>query len=140
MKEPKDKRTKEYKIWKANQALTKGLGDLVEDIIPPGIKEWFRGKDCGCDKRKEKLNLIKLPHRYKVLRCFTEEQYHRYKEYTERRTLTFQTKDIKLLTGLFAWVFAIQYNPVDLCSNCQGSYKILTKIQRKLDIVFESYE
>lgn len=41
---------------------TKGLGDVVEDVLKTfGIteerfKEWFNLKECGCSKRKKWLN------------------------------------------------------------------------------------
>ena len=45
---------------------SKGLGDTIEKITEvTGIKkvvEKVAGKDCGCNKRKEKLNKI-LPYK-----------------------------------------------------------------------------
>ncbi len=74
MKEPKDKRTKAYKEWKAQ---SEGLGDVIEKITEAtGIKAVVEkvfdlaGKDCGCDKRKEKLNKL-FPTRYKA-RCLKD--------------------------------------------------------------------
>ena len=65
MKEPKDKRTKAYKEWKASQPseeqledaadnITKGLGDMVASVTEAlGIKQ------CEpCKKRQDKLNEI----------------------------------------------------------------------------------
>ncbi len=64
--EPKDKRTKEYKEWKARQekkAEAFNLGDHVEKITEAtGIKAVVdkiaekTGKDCGCNTRKEQWN------------------------------------------------------------------------------------
>ena len=54
MKEPKDKRTKEYKEWKSNFEANKpkGVGDIIEDITTAtGIKALVHsiaGEDCGC--------------------------------------------------------------------------------------------
>ena len=82
MKEPKDKRTKEWKEWKANREFETafenqlkepsfknlaveyqepdGLGDVVEKFTEStGIKALVKeiiGDDCGCDKRKDQLN------------------------------------------------------------------------------------
>ena len=47
-----------------------GLGDVIEVITKyTGIK-WLVhkifGKDCGCDKRKEKLNQIKINGRKRL--------------------------------------------------------------------------
>ena len=92
MKQPKDKRTKAYKEWKAKQVKPfikpgkewvkvkkpiKGLGDLVEKITEiTGIKkaiEFFTdGKDCGCDKRKAWLN---EEYNWKHPKCMLEMDY-----------------------------------------------------------------
>ena len=58
-----DKRTKEYKEWKNNfDNKSAGLGDTIEKITKAtGIKKvvkFISGDDCGCDKRKDKLNLL----------------------------------------------------------------------------------
>ncbi len=73
-----DKRTKEYKEWVASKNnQSEGLGDTIEKITEAtGIKkavEFIAGKDCGCDKRKEKLNKL-FP--YKKPECLTEEEYN----------------------------------------------------------------
>lgn len=73
-----DKRTKEYKDWKASQeAAISGLGDVVEKITEAtGIKaavEFVAGKDCGCARRKEKLN--QLFPKFKP-ECLTEDEYN----------------------------------------------------------------
>ena len=52
MKEPKDKRTKAYKEWKAKQEKeAKGLGDTIESITEAtGIKKvvkFVAGDYCG---------------------------------------------------------------------------------------------
>lgn len=72
-----DKRTKEYKEWKAKRdAAPKGLGDSVEKITSAtGIKKavkFLAGEDCGCDERRERLNKV---FRYRQPKCFTEEEY-----------------------------------------------------------------
>lgn len=71
-----DKRTKEYKEWKASQK-PEGLGDIVEKITEAtGIKaavKWLAGDDCGCEERKEKLNKL-FPSAYKA-NCLQEDEY-----------------------------------------------------------------
>ena len=74
MEEPKDKRTKAYKEWKAKQEKeSKGLGDTIESITEStGIKKvvkFVAGDDCGCDERKDKLNEL---FTYKKPECLTE--------------------------------------------------------------------
>ncbi len=91
MKKPKDKRTKEYKYWKANfdaRPNDIGLGDVIENITSAtGIKKvvelFIDGEDCGCDKRKEKLNKIKL--KFPIYRCFTEDLYNQWTEFRKKR-------------------------------------------------------
>ena len=74
MKEPKDKRTKAYKDWKANQEkASEGLGDTIAKItkatgIDKAVK-FIAGEDCGCDRRKEVLNKL-FP--YNRPNCLTE--------------------------------------------------------------------
>lgn len=73
-----DKRTKEYKEWVASQDnQSEGLGDTIEKITEAtGIKKavkFIAGEDCGCDKRKEKLNEL-FP--YKKPECLTEDEYN----------------------------------------------------------------
>lgn len=73
-----DKRTKEYKEWKASQeAAPSGLGDTIEKITEAtGIKavvEFLAGEDCGCDRRKSKLNEV-FP--YQKPECLTEDEYN----------------------------------------------------------------
>ena len=62
-----DKRTKEYKEWKANfeesnEETSEGLGDTIDKVTEAtGIKKlvkFIAGDDCGCDDRKEKLNKL----------------------------------------------------------------------------------
>lgn len=140
-----DKRSKEYKDLKKSLVIEDGgLGDVVETITKAtGIKTVVEKltKDCGCDKRKEALNKLPIFKRKVVaLRCMDENQLKQYQEYRDRRSLTSWTNDdIKLLTDLYAHVFARQYKPSDLCMNCQGTAQILLKITKHLDQVYESY-
>ena len=67
MKEPKDKRTKEYKEYiKAKHKESVGLGDVIEKITKTtGIKKLVEeltpdNQGCGCDDRKETANKIEV--------------------------------------------------------------------------------
>lgn len=78
MKEPKDKRTKEYKEWKKKyDQASEGLGDTIEKVTKAtGVKklvEWIAGEDCGCDQRKEVLNKL---FRYNKPLCLEEDEYN----------------------------------------------------------------
>lgn len=146
MKEPKDKRTKKYKDWKALQIEVDNpvyLGDTIAKVTKAtGIDKLVKavvGNDCGCDERREKLNKYSLPVRKKVQRCFTDEQLKQYSEYRERRTQQYNQQDVIFLIDLYAWIFAIQYDYRRLCINCSGSFKIMNQIEDNLDKVYESY-
>jgi isopentenyldiphosphate isomerase len=75
-----DKRTKEYKEWKAKHTqASEGLGDTVEKItkatgIKKAVDTVFQKleKSCGCEERKEKLNQV---FRYKKPECLTEQEF-----------------------------------------------------------------
>lgn len=142
MEEPKDKRTKAYKEWKAQQPkrIKMGLGDAIETITEAtGIKKVVEAltDDCGCEERKAKLNKFKLPTRAKAKRCLTDEQREQFKDYTTRRTLKgWSEADIKMLIDMYAHVFALQYDIRTLCRNCVGTGKILKKIDEHLEIVY----
>ena len=139
MSEPKDKRTKEHKEWKAQQ----GLGDTIEAVLEvTGVKAIVNlfTDDCGCKERKEKLNKA-FPYRRKAQRCLTQQQYEQYKLYTKTRTLdVWNESEIHFVIKLYAWVFAIQYNANDLCRSCAGSGKLLLIMSKDLDKVFISYQ
>jgi hypothetical protein len=154
MKEPKDKRTKEYKEWKETQGVEytpKGLGTTIEKVlqskaISPVTKVVKKiifkdGKDCNCNKRIQGLNDPLLKEGRKPLRCLDEQQYEQYKLYKETRTLNvWNESEIHFTIKLYAHVFAIQYNPNDLCRNCTGSGKILFRISKELDAIYKSYK
>lgn len=77
-----DKRTKEYREWKAEfeakqSGESTGLGDTIEKITEAtGIKKavkFLAGEDCGCDARKDRLNEL---FRYNQPECLTEDEYN----------------------------------------------------------------
>ena len=151
MEEPKDKRTKAYKKWKADQEVKlKGLGDVIEDITTAtGIKavvdKIADGRDCGCDERKKGLNKFsaKILEMFTVrrppVRCFTDEQREVYAEFMRTRTLNrWNDKDINMLIELYAHLFAVQYQAKDLCRNCASSGKILFRITTEIDKLYNA--
>ena len=82
MKEPKDKRTKEYKEWKKLQ----GAGDLVEKVLQvtklDKVAKFILGEDCNCDKRKEYLNQV-MP--FAKIECLKEDEYLWLNDYFKER-------------------------------------------------------
>lgn len=118
-----DKRTSEYKEWKANYDNSPlGLGDTVEKIakstgIDKAVKKLF-GDDCGCKERKQKLNEL---IRYKPVNCFTEEQYIQWSEFRKKENKNILTvEDQEFVIGIMEKLFARTMKP---CSSCGGRIK-----------------
>ncbi len=131
MEEPTDKRTKEYKEWKADSI---GLGDVVEKITTAtGIKKvvelFTDGKDCGCSERKEKLNKIKL--RFPVQRCFTEDLYNQWTDFRNRPDKNAVNHQEQLFViEVTKHLFARAFKP---CSRCG------TEVQRRIEQIDKIY-
>lgn len=134
MKEPKDKRTKAYKEWKANfdKENSIGLGDLVERFteetkIKKKVKYIF-GEDCGCNKRKERLNSIRF--RFKPDRCFTEDQFNRWTEFRKHKgNLT--PIQVRLIHEIYEQLFARVFKPQSCCYE---------SFINEINQVYETYE
>jgi len=144
MEAPKDKRTKAYKEWlKAHEEDNSvGLGDTIEKVTKAtGIKKAVdyifdkAGKDCGCEKRKEKLNSIRFVS--KPVRCFTEEQYNQWTEFRKSKNGNVKqgvvTKDWqrKVMIPIYAQLFAIQHKPKGCC---------IENLILDIDKVYEQYQ
>lgn len=77
----------------------KGLGDTVEKVLEKTgiakVAKWVLGEDCGCDKRKEKLNYL-FP--YKKPECLTEDEFiYLDKYFTEAKSTVHPKTQEKLL-------------------------------------------
>lgn len=114
---------------------SKGLGDTIEKVIKAtGLDVFVEGKDCGCDKRKEKLNQL-FPYRTKS-RCFTEKEYNDWKEFTKVKAIKLSAIQVKFVCELYASVFNRQiWYP---CSSC--SPKPMINMIDKLDLIYKTYE
>jgi len=128
---------------------TKGVGDVVEKITKKtGVKKvvelFANGKDCGCDKRKEKLNAIRVPKKITV-NCFDENQYNEYKNFIETRKIkllgnnkgsgVLTNKEGEFVANLYA---NITNTPVfKPCATC--SSKPVIRMIEVLDQVFNTY-
>lgn len=120
MKEFKgDKRSKAYKEWKKNfdKENNKGVGDVIEKITEKtGIKKavkFIAGEDCGCDKRKEKLNTIKI--KFTLVRCFTEDLYKKWSDFKERNPSNLNINDQMLIIDCFNHLFARSLKKQSCC-------------------------
>ena len=116
-----DKRTKAYKeCIKAQES--KGLGDTIEKVTKAtGIKkavDWFSDKtgiDCGCDKRKEKLNQL-FP--YKKPECLTKEEYEYLHEFfTKPNRLVVTLEEQRRMVEIYNRVFSGK-KKVSSCGPC----------------------
>ena len=119
MEEPKDKRTKAYKDWKANQAKeSKGLGDTIAKITKAtGIEKavkFIAGEDCGCDKRKEVLNKL-FP--YNRPNCLTETEHITLSGFFKRNQTQVSKSDQLTLLKISNRVFNERKKPSS-CSSC----------------------
>lgn len=133
-----DKRTKEYKSyaeWKANQeASPEGLGDTIEKITEAtGIKtavKFLAGEDCGCDKRKEKLNQL---FRYNKPECLTEDEYNWLSDFYSQNKTVVTGLEKQQLIKIYNRVFKMNKR-LTSCSAC------MRNIYNKLKEYFESYQ
>ena len=118
---------------------SKGLGDDIEKITKAtGIKkvvELFtpEGKDCGCDKRKEKLN--KLFPRNKP-NCLTEDQYKKWTSFKNRKNQNqVSPEEQNLIIQLLKDVLNMSVKP---CATCSGS--IWKGWIDKIDTIYNEYK
>jgi|TARA_S200002703_G_scaffold56961_1_gene49695 hypothetical protein len=116
---------------------SKGLGDTVEKVTKAtGIKKATDfifdklGMDCGCDKRKEKLNKL-FP--YKKPECLTEDEYMILKGFFERVKNNVSASEQTALLDIYNRVFKQNRQP----STCGSCVKELVNDMKKL---FKEYE
>ncbi len=107
MEEPKDKRTKAYKEWKAKQEKeSKGLGDTIAKVTEAtGIKKavkFVAGEDCGCDERQERLNRI---FKYNNPECLNEDEYNYIADWIEKGSNKLTNKQLKEMNVIYNRVF-----------------------------------
>jgi hypothetical protein len=133
-----DKRTKEYKEWKASKK-SEGLGDTIEKVTKAtGIKkavEWFSDKtgiDCGCDERKAKLN--KLFGYGKKANCMTKEQFDTWTEFKKLNPNKLNGKQRKTVANLHAELF--NHKVIEPCT-CNP--KAWIKMIEGIDKIYETY-
>jgi len=109
---------------------SKGLGDTVEKVTKAtGIKDavdWFSektGVDCGCDKRKEKLNKM---FRYSKPECLTKDEYDFIRTIEDKETLTFQ--DTETMNAIYKRVFNKRVKRTTCASCLNGRRKELLAV------------
>lgn len=134
-----DKRTKEYKQYKEwlKSQPSQGLGDTIEKVTKAtGIKQAVDfifdklGKDCGCDKRKEKLNKL---FAYDPPLCLEEEEYKWLDQFFTNKRELVTSNDQGHLLKIHNRIFKHQEKP----SSCGPCVRNLIK---KLERVYNEYE
>tara|TARA_B100000963_G_scaffold132989_1_gene115829 strand:- start:2960 stop:3325 length:366 start_codon:yes stop_codon:yes gene_type:complete len=117
---------------------SKGLGDSIEKVTKAtGIKAATDyifdklGKDCGCDKRKEKLNKL-FP--YKNIECINEQEYNILKEiYNDTNKVFISASEQTALLEINNRVFKENKHPSS-CSSC------VRELYNKIKKLFNEYE
>jgi len=127
-----DKRTREYKEWKAKRdAAPKGLGDSVQKVTQAtGIEKAVKfgaGEDCGCDRRRDRLNQV---FRYRQPKCFTEEEYLYLSELFASRS---NKVSANRLIKIYNRVFSARKTPTQ-CSSC------VKQVYDELKTYFDKYD
>lgn len=134
MKEtPKDKRTKAYKVWKANEEKNKlNLGDKIAAVTEAtGIKaavKFIFGEDCGCEERQETLNKeVNKLFGSKHVEPLTEEEYIYILEVMDKRGVSHndQIAMIRIYERVFQKKFTTSCTS---CSFMANIYKPLEKL------------
>lgn len=125
-----DKRSKEYKKWKAEHAkASEGLGDDIEKFVtkPLGIKKavkFLAGEDCGCDERKEKLNEV---FRYKKPECLTEQEFDLIKMAVDTKKNKFTPDEQNTFVAIYERIFKTKVDCTP-CSFGKVVYKDLVQV------------
>ena len=118
-----DKRTKEYKEWKAQQPI-KGIGDVVEKVLEKTgvsrIAKFIMGDDCGCDERREALNKL-FP--FRNTKCLEEDEYNYLHLWFAKARYQITHEEQTRILSIYNRVFNTKYN-ISNCGSC-----IMTKVQ-----------
>ena len=152
-----DKRTNEFKDWKASQKieapiktqeelldkhgnLPNGLGDTIEKVFKATgvdkVAKFLLGEDCNCEERKEKINKIPLFRYHKPL-CLTENEYMILDDILNRTHIknggVMQVAEQKQLLIIRKRIFQRPKDPTS-CSTCGAS------LVNELRKVYETYK
>lgn len=122
---------------------SKGLGDDIEKVTKKtGVKkavDWFSektGKDCGCEKRKEKLNEL---FRYKKnVACMTKNQFDLWSELKKKhngKITQIKSNDKELISSMHAALF--NHKKSIPCSSCPG---VWTSWINEIEKVYAKYK
>ena len=112
---------------------SRGFGDTVAKFTEAtGVDKlvhFIAGEDCGCDKRKEKLNKI-FP--YKVPECLKEEEYNTLTNLLPNMAVRVRPSDQIEFLKVYNRVFKTNEQPTS-CASC------LNDMLRKIKMVYNEY-
>ena len=134
MKAPKDKRTKEYKEWKANyEKESTGLGDTIAKItkatgIDKAVK-FLAGEDCGCDARQEAMNKA---FRYKRPKCLLENEFVYLEMWFSKHRNNVKPAEQKELLKIYNRVFSDK-KIMTSCGSC------IRSVTNELNSLYKTY-
>jgi len=132
MEQPKDKRTKAYKDWKANQEkASEGLGDTIAKVTEAtGIKkavELIAGEDCGCKERQDVLNRL---FKYNKPKCLEEDEYNYIADWIEKGKNQLNNKQLIEMNAIYNRVFNKKFK----CQKCSAP-----RMMKDLVNIFKQY-
>lgn len=132
MEQPKDKRTKAYKDWKANQEkASEGLGDTIAKVTEAtGIKkavELIAGEDCGCKERQDVLNRL---FKYNKPKCLEEDEYNYIADWIEKGKNQLNNKQLTEMNTIYNRVFSKKFK----CQKCSAP-----RMMKDLVNIFKQY-
>lgn len=124
---------------KRKKKKSKGLGDTIEKFTEAtGIKKvvkWIAGEDCGCDKRKEKLNQI---FKYKSNpECLNESEYNYLTEFFKINKQTLKYDEQREILAISNRVFN-ERRELSTCGSCVR--ELINQMKRLYDIYKEEHD
>lgn len=134
-----DKRTKEYKEWKAQfdasqEAKPDGIGDVVKSITKAtGIDKlvkFIAGEDCGCDERAVLLNKI---YPFNKPKCLNEVEFNFLTEFFKTRKTRVTFDERKRLYEIHNRIFSTALKNTS-CPSC------VLNLIRKLETILKTYK
>ena len=127
--------SKTTKKRKPRKQPKKEVGDIVEEVLQKTgaakVAKFILGEDCGCDKRKEKLN--ELFRTTKKPDCLLEDEYNWLNEWFAKESTTYRPSERDEMIKIYSRIFRVKTNATN-CASC------LREIHNKMKTVFETYE
>ena len=123
------------KKLKPKKTESPGVGDIVEEVLEKTgvakVAKFILGEDCGCDKRKEKLN--QLFRNDKKPDCLQEDEYKWLDNYFKKGTTNLKPSEQEMMRKIYARIFR-KKAPSTSCPSC------LKTVYTNLKRVYETYD